>query len=79
MAGEADVDRAGRTVAAINVSAHASRTPLDAVRRKLLPPLLATAARIEADLPARIPGQSSVSGRPKRGNSDGSNVVISTS
>ena len=72
-------DRAGRTVAAINVSAHASRTPLDAVRRKLLPPLLATAARIEADLPARIPGQSSVSGRPKRGNSDGSNVVISTS
>jgi len=46
-------DRAGRTVAAINVSAHASRTPLDAVRRKLLPPLLATAARIEADLPAR--------------------------
>ena len=49
-------DRAGRTVAAINVSAHASRTALDAVRRKLLPPLLATAARIEADLPTRIPG-----------------------
>jgi len=49
-------DRTGRTVAAVNVSAHASRTPLDLVRRKLLPPLLATAARIEADLPARIPG-----------------------
>src|SRR6266545_2509655 len=49
-------NRDGRTVAAINISAHASRTPVESVRRRLLPPLLAAAARIEADLPARIPG-----------------------
>jgi IclR family pca regulon transcriptional regulator len=48
-------DRAGRTVAAVNVSAHASRWTVDSIRRKLVPPLLATAARIEADLPARMP------------------------
>jgi IclR family pca regulon transcriptional regulator len=46
-------DRTGRTVAAINISAHASRTPVESVRRNLLPPLLAAAARIEADLPTR--------------------------
>ncbi len=49
-------DRGCRTVAAVNVSAHASRTPVESVRRRLLPPLLATAARIEADLPLRMPG-----------------------
>jgi IclR family transcriptional regulator, pca regulon regulatory protein len=43
-------DRTGRVVAATNVSAAASRTSLDKVRRELLPPLLAAAARIEADL-----------------------------
>jgi IclR family pca regulon transcriptional regulator len=43
-------DRGGRVVAAVNLSAHASRTTLDAVKRRLLPPLLATAGRIEADL-----------------------------
>lgn len=43
-------DRGGRTIAAVNLSAHASRTSTDAMRRHLLPPLLATAARIEADL-----------------------------
>ena len=43
-------DRGGRVVAAVNLSAHASRTSLDAVRRTLLPPLLATAERIGADL-----------------------------
>ncbi|MBF8193287.1 helix-turn-helix domain-containing protein [Nonomuraea sp. K274] len=43
-------DRSGRTVAAVNVSTHASRTSLQAVRRDLLPPLLSTAAKIEADL-----------------------------
>ena len=43
-------DRAGQVVAAVNLSAHASRTTLDAVKRTLLPPLLATAERIEADL-----------------------------
>jgi IclR family pca regulon transcriptional regulator len=43
-------DRTGRVVAAVNVSAHASRASKDTVRRVLLPPLLATAERIEADL-----------------------------
>jgi IclR family transcriptional regulator, pca regulon regulatory protein len=43
-------DRTGRVVAAVNVSAHASRTSLEAMRRDLLPPLLKTAAAIEADL-----------------------------
>ncbi|MFI7637712.1 IclR family transcriptional regulator [Nonomuraea sp. NPDC049400] len=45
-------DRSGRTVAALNVSTHASRTTLQAARRILLPPLLGTAAKIEADLAA---------------------------
>jgi IclR family transcriptional regulator, pca regulon regulatory protein len=44
-------DRTGRVVAAVNVSAHASRMSLEAMRRDLLPPLLKTAARIEADIP----------------------------
>jgi IclR family pca regulon transcriptional regulator len=43
-------DRGGRVVAAVNLSAHASRTSTESVRRELLPSLLATAARIEADL-----------------------------
>ncbi len=43
-------DRDGAVVAAINVSAHASRASRDAVRKTLLGPLLAAAARIEADL-----------------------------
>jgi IclR family pca regulon transcriptional regulator len=46
-------DRSGQTIGAVNVSASASRRSLEAVRRDLVPPLLATAARIEADLPAR--------------------------
>jgi IclR family pca regulon transcriptional regulator len=46
-------DRSGTVVAAVNVSAHASRTSLEAMRRDLLPPLLKAAARVEADLPAR--------------------------
>ena len=45
-------DGDGRCVAAVNVSAHASRTSLEAMRRDLLPPLLTTAAVIEADLRA---------------------------
>jgi IclR family pca regulon transcriptional regulator len=40
----------GSVVAALNVSAHASRGPSDVVRKDLLPPLLATARRIEEDL-----------------------------
>ncbi|MFG3340777.1 IclR family transcriptional regulator C-terminal domain-containing protein [Glycomyces sp. NPDC048151] len=39
-------------IAALNVSSHTSRTTLDSATRDLLPPLLATAARIEADLAA---------------------------
>lgn len=45
-------DRTGEVVAAVNVSTHASRTSVASARRDLLPPLLATAARIEADLHA---------------------------
>ncbi len=48
-------DRSGRTVAAVNVSAAASRTSVESIRRTLVPPLLAAAARIEADLPSRLP------------------------
>lgn len=43
-------DRADRVVAAVNVSSHASRTSSKDARQTLLPPLLETAARIEADL-----------------------------
>jgi IclR family pca regulon transcriptional regulator len=44
-------DRNGRTVAAVNVSVAASRMPLDAIRRSVVPALVAAAARIEADQP----------------------------
>jgi IclR family pca regulon transcriptional regulator len=43
-------DADGRVVAAVNVSAHASRRTLDDLRAELLPPLLATARLIEDDL-----------------------------
>jgi IclR family transcriptional regulator, pca regulon regulatory protein len=43
-------DRGGQVVAAVNVSAHASRTSKEALRRSLLPPLLRTAEQIEAEL-----------------------------
>jgi IclR family pca regulon transcriptional regulator len=45
-------DRSGTVVAAVNVSAHASRRSLEAMKRELLPPLLTAAKRIEADLQA---------------------------
>ena len=45
-------DRSGTVVAAVNVSAHASRKSLETMKRELLPPLLTTAKRIEADLQA---------------------------
>ncbi|MFI0419316.1 IclR family transcriptional regulator C-terminal domain-containing protein [Spongiactinospora sp. 9N601] len=45
-------NRAGTVVAAVNLSTHASRTSVAAAQRALLPPLLATAGRIEADLHA---------------------------
>jgi IclR family transcriptional regulator, pca regulon regulatory protein len=43
-------DKTGVTVAAINVSSHASRSSMDKMRRELVPKLRAAAARIEADL-----------------------------
>ena len=46
-------DRAGRVVASLNISTQASRTSLESMRRNLVPPLLAAAARISTDLPAR--------------------------
>lgn len=54
-------DRSGAVVAAVNVSAHASRTSLEVMRRDLLPPLLAAAAKIETDLP--MPPRRSRAGR----------------
>jgi IclR family pca regulon transcriptional regulator len=59
-------DRDGEVVAAVNIPVAAGRNSVESVRRDLLPPLLATVARIEADLgvtgaatgrgPAGIPG-----------------------
>jgi IclR family pca regulon transcriptional regulator len=46
-------DRTGRVIAALNVSAHASRTSLEVMRRDLLPRLLKTAAKIEAEFYGR--------------------------
>src|SRR3954463_8691275 len=43
-------DGSATVVAAINISAHASRSSIESMRRDLLPALLATAARIEADV-----------------------------
>src|SRR5262249_6334281 len=43
-------DASGAVIAAINVSAHASRLTPDAMRTQLLPDLLKTASLIEADL-----------------------------
>ncbi|MFC8845964.1 IclR family transcriptional regulator [Micromonospora sp. NPDC057141] len=42
----------GSVVAAVNVSAHASRGSFETIRTELLPPLLATAKRVEEDLAA---------------------------
>jgi IclR family pca regulon transcriptional regulator len=46
-------DRAGATIAAINVSVNANHTGVCDIRASLLPPLRATAAAIERDL-ARV-------------------------
>jgi IclR family transcriptional regulator, pca regulon regulatory protein len=42
--------RRGQVVAAVNLAVHESRRTLRSLRDQLLPPLLSTAARIEADL-----------------------------
>lgn len=47
-------DRDGEVVAGVNIAVHAGRHSVDSVRRDLLPHLLATVARIDADL--RITG-----------------------
>lgn len=44
--------RDGHVVGAVNLSSHASRASVASLRRELLPPLLATIARIEADIEA---------------------------
>src|SRR5207245_1293009 len=43
-------DATGAVAAAVNVSAHASRSSPDSMRAELLPGLLETARQIEADL-----------------------------
>lgn len=48
-------DRAGRVVAAVNVSTHAARTSTDALREQILPRLLDTAAALEAHLSVSDP------------------------
>jgi len=47
------LDASGRTVAAVNVSAHASRVSVSVLQRQFLPELLTTAAAISRDLTAR--------------------------
>jgi IclR family pca regulon transcriptional regulator len=42
----------GKAVAAVNISTHATRSSVEHVREKLLPPLLKTAEAIGRDLPA---------------------------
>jgi IclR family pca regulon transcriptional regulator len=43
-------DRGGAATGAVNVSVHAARATVDDIRERLLPPLLAATAAIEADL-----------------------------
>jgi IclR family pca regulon transcriptional regulator len=52
--------------AAINVSAHASRVSMGALRSQILPVLLETAAQIEADLQAQGPAQTGSGGAGQR-------------
>ncbi|MBK0866900.1 MAG: helix-turn-helix domain-containing protein [Saccharopolyspora sp.] len=48
-------DPAGRAIAAVNVSLDEHGASADVVRREVVPPLLTTAARIEADLRVKSP------------------------
>lgn len=50
-------DRHGAVVAAVNLSTHASRTTAESVEAGLVPPLLATAQAIEADLAISAPAR----------------------
>ncbi len=65
-------DRDGAVVAGVNIAVHAGRNSVESVRRDLLPHLLATVARIDADLritgagitgPARAAGHDSATRR----------------
>jgi len=59
-------DADGQVIAAINVSTHAGRRTLNSVVDDLLPPLLATAQRIEVDLArARVPAAGGSVGFPQ--------------
>ncbi|MET0416332.1 MAG: IclR family transcriptional regulator C-terminal domain-containing protein [Actinoplanes sp.] len=55
-------DSSGAVAGAVNVSAHAARLTVDQIRRRLLPPLLATTAAIDADLRRVSPKVSDSSG-----------------
>ncbi|MCX5562199.1 IclR family transcriptional regulator C-terminal domain-containing protein [Streptomyces sp. NBC_00038] len=59
-------DRDGEVVAAVNIPVHASRNSMDSVRRDLLPHLLATVARIEADLQVTDPARAASPGSERR-------------
>lgn len=48
-------DPGGAVVAAVNISTHANRTPLERMRAELLPRLLETAQRIGRELPSGRP------------------------
>ena len=48
-------DRGGAVVGTVDISTHPARTTVDAMRRRFLPPLLAAARAIEADLRLRAP------------------------
>jgi IclR family transcriptional regulator, pca regulon regulatory protein len=43
-------DRSGAVAGAVNISVHAARATVDAIRRRLLPPLLTATAAIDGDL-----------------------------
>jgi IclR family pca regulon transcriptional regulator len=58
-------DRDGEVVAAVNIPVHASRNSVESVRRDLLPHLLATVARIEADLRVTGPARAASHGSAK--------------
>lgn len=55
-------DRDGVVVAAVNIPVHAGRTPLESVRRELLPQLLTAVAAIEADLRITDPARAASPG-----------------
>ncbi len=59
-------DRDGEVVAAVNIAVHAGRTSVESVRRDLLPHLLATVARIDADLRITGPARAAAPGTGTR-------------